>query len=79
MLENLPPRARLALLARCDGHWKQVLYFLECLLHMQGHSAPTGACSNVSAGFFSLHLLANLAPFLASVSVEQASVCSAKL
>jgi hypothetical protein len=56
-----------------------VLYFLECLLHMQGHSAPTGACSNVSAGFFSLHLLANLAPFLASVSVEQASVCSAKL
>jgi hypothetical protein len=34
VFENLPPRACLALLTRCDGHWKQVLYFLECLLHM---------------------------------------------
>jgi hypothetical protein len=64
VFENLPPRARLALLARCDGHWKQVLYFLECLLHMPGRSVPDGARSNVSAGFFSLQLLANLAPFL---------------
>jgi hypothetical protein len=64
VFENLPPCARLALLARCDGHWKQVLYFLECLLLMPGRSAPAGARSNVSAGFFSLQLLANLAPFL---------------
>jgi hypothetical protein len=60
VFENLPPRARLVLLARCDGHWKQVLYFLECLMRMLGRSAPAGACSNVSAGFFSLQLLANL-------------------
>jgi hypothetical protein len=64
VFENLPPRARLALLARCDGHWKQVLYFLECLLRMRGHSAAAGAHSNVSAGVFSLRLLANLAPCL---------------
>jgi hypothetical protein len=74
VFENLPPRARLALLARCNGHWKQVLYFLECLLHMRGHSAPSSACSNVSAGFFSLQFLANLVPFfLASVFVEHLS------
>jgi hypothetical protein len=64
VFENLPPRARLALLARCDGHWKQVLYFLECLLRMRGHSAAAGAHSNVSAGVFSLRLLADLVPFL---------------
>ena len=34
MFENLPPCACLALLKRCNGHWKQVLYFLECLLLM---------------------------------------------
>jgi hypothetical protein len=64
VFENLPPRARLALLARCDGRWKQVLYFLEGLLRMRGHSASAGARSNVSAGFFSLQLPANLVPFL---------------
>jgi hypothetical protein len=64
VFENLPPRARLALLTRCDGHWKQVLYFLECLLLMWGHSAPAGSCSNVSPRFFSLQFLANLVPFL---------------
>jgi hypothetical protein len=64
VFENLPPHARLALLARCDGHWKQVLYFLECMLRMQGRSAPAGTHSNVSAGFFSLQFLANLVPFL---------------
>ena len=63
MFENLPSCAHLVLLARCNGHWKQVLYFLGCLLHMGGHSALVGACSNVSVGFFSLQLLANLAPF----------------
>jgi hypothetical protein len=64
VFENLPPWARLALLARCDGHWKQVLYFLECLLRMRGHSAPADACSNVSASCFSLQFRGNLAPFL---------------
>jgi hypothetical protein len=67
VFENFPPHARLALLARCDGHWKQVMYFLECLLRMPGCSAPAGACSNVSASFFSLQFLANLAPFLWSL------------
>jgi hypothetical protein len=78
MFENLPLRARLALLARCDGHWKQVLYFLECLQHMQGHSAPAGASSNVSAGFFSLQFLANLAPFF-GLCYNGVSVCGAEL
>jgi hypothetical protein len=54
----------LALLERCDGDWIQVWYFLDCLLCMRGHSALAGAHSNVSAGFFSLQLLSNLAPFL---------------
>jgi hypothetical protein len=63
MFKNLPPRARLVLLARCGGHWKQVLNFLKCLLHILGHSTPAGTYSNVSAGFFSLQLLANFAPF----------------
>jgi hypothetical protein len=57
VFENLPPHARLALLARCDGQWKQVLYFLECLLRMRGHSALASARSNVTAGFFSLQFL----------------------
>jgi hypothetical protein len=75
MFEDLPPHASLALLARCDGHWKQVLYFLEWLLRMLGHSTPAGGCSNVSAGFFSLQFLANFAPFFfASVLVERLSV-----
>jgi hypothetical protein len=64
VFQNLPPRARLALLTRCDGHWKQVLYFLECLLCMPRRSAPTGARSNVSAGFSSLQFLSNLVLFL---------------
>jgi hypothetical protein len=64
VFEDLPPRAHLALLARCDGHWKQVLYFLECLPHMPGCSTLAGARSNVSASFFFLQFLANLAPFL---------------
>jgi hypothetical protein len=74
VFENLPPSARLALLGRCDGHWKQVLNFLECLMRMWGCSALAGACSNVSAGFFSLQLLANLAPFFVSILVERLSV-----
>jgi hypothetical protein len=78
VFENLPPRARLALLARCDGHWKQVLYFLECLLHMRGPSAPAGARSNVSAGFFSLQFLTNLACFL-GFCFNGVSVYSAEL
>jgi hypothetical protein len=78
VFENLPPHARLALLTRCHGHWKQVLYFLECLLHMQGRSAPAGARSNVSAGFFFLQLLANLAPFL-GLYFRGASDCGAEL
>jgi hypothetical protein len=78
VFENLPPCACLALLARCDGHWKQVLYFLECLLHMRGHSAPAGARSNVSVGFISLQLLANLAPFL-GLCFSGASVYGAEL
>jgi hypothetical protein len=78
VFENLPPHARLALLARCDGHWKQVLYFLEYLLCMRGCSAPAGARSNVSASFFSLQFLANLAPFLGLCS-SGASVCVAEL
>jgi hypothetical protein len=64
VFENLPPCARLALLARCDGHWKHVLYFLECMLRMRGHYAPAGSRSNVSAAFFSLQFLDNLVPFL---------------
>jgi hypothetical protein len=78
VFENLPPHACLALLARCDGHWKQVLYFLECLLHMWGHSTPAGTCSNVSAGCFSLQFLGNLAPFL-SLCLSGRSVCGAEL
>jgi hypothetical protein len=78
VFENLPPRARLVLLARCDGHWKQVLYFMECLLCMPGRSAPAGALSNVSAGFFSLEFLAILAPFL-GLSFSGASVCGVEL
>jgi hypothetical protein len=78
VFENLPPHARLALLARCDGHWKQVLYFLECLLGMRGHSAPAGACSNVSVGFFSLQFPANLAPFL-GLCFSGASTCGVEL
>jgi hypothetical protein len=75
VFENLPPRARLALLVRCDGHWKQVLYFLECLLLMRGHSAPTGSRSNVSAGFFSLQLLPLIWHlFLVRVLVEHLSM-----
>jgi hypothetical protein len=77
VFENLPPRARLALLARYDGHWKQVLYFLECLLRMRRHSAPAGACSNISAGFFSLQL-ANLVPFF-GLCFSGAFVSSAEL
>ena len=64
VFENLPPCACLALLTRCDGRWKQVLHFLECLLRMRRCSAPASARSNVSVGFFSLLLLANLVPFL---------------
>jgi hypothetical protein len=78
VFENLPPHARLALLARCNGYWKQVLYFLECLLRMRGHSAPAGARSNVSAGFFFLQLLADLAPIL-GIYFSGASVCGAEL
>jgi hypothetical protein len=78
VFENLLPCARLALLKRCNGHWKQVLYFLECLLLMQGHSAPASARSNVSAGFFFLQFLANLAPFL-GLCFSGASVCGAEL
>jgi hypothetical protein len=78
MFESLPPRARLALLARCDGHWKQVLYFLEGLLRMRGHSAVAGARSNISAGVFSLQLLANLAPCL-GLYFSGASVCGTEL
>jgi hypothetical protein len=78
VFENLPPHARLALLMRSDGHWKQVLYFLECLLRMLGHSAPAGARSNVSAGFFSLQFLADLAPFL-GLCLSGASVCGVEL
>jgi hypothetical protein len=78
VFENLPPSAHLVLLARCDGHWKQVLYFLECLLRMRGRSAPTDAPSNVSAGFFSLQFLANLAPFFGLYS-SGAFVCGAEL
>jgi hypothetical protein len=78
VFENLPPRAHLALLARCDGHWKQVLYFLECLLLMRGRSAPANDHSNVSAGFFSLQFLPNLAPFL-GLCFSGASVCDAEL
>ena len=66
----LPPHARSALLARCNGHWKQVLYFLECLLRMPGPSAPANTHSKVSACFFSLQFLTNLVPFLDSVLVE---------
>jgi hypothetical protein len=40
------------------------LYFLECLPHMPGCSTLAGARSNVSASFFFLQFLANLAPFL---------------
>jgi hypothetical protein len=55
-----------------------VLYFLECLLRMRGHSTPAGACSNVSANFFSLQFLANLGPFL-GLCFSGASVCGAEL
>jgi hypothetical protein len=78
VFENLPPRARLALLARCDGHWKQVLYFLECLLLMRGRSAPAGDRSNVSAGFIFLQLLAYLAHIL-GLCFSGASVFGAEL
>jgi hypothetical protein len=78
VFENLPSRARLALLARCDGHWKLVLHFLECLQCMRGCSTPAGARSNVSAGFFSRPLLANLVfiwrLFLVFILVEHLSV-----
>jgi hypothetical protein len=78
VFENLPPRARLALLERCDGHWKQVLYFLECLLHVSGRSAPAGTRSNVSAGFITLQFLADLVPYLC-LCFSGASICGAKL
>jgi hypothetical protein len=78
VFENLSPRAHLALLARCNGHLKQVLYFLECLLCMLGRSAAVDAHSNVSAGFFSLQFLANLAPFL-GLRFSGASVCGVEL
>ena len=68
----------MVLLARCDGHWKQVLYFLQCLLHTPGRSAPTCARSNVSAGCFCLQLLDNLAPFWVSVSVEGLSLVQSR-
>jgi hypothetical protein len=75
VFEILPSCARLALLVRCDGHWKQVLYFLECLLLMWGHSAPAGSRSNVSACFFSLQLLPLIWHlFLVRVLVEHLSM-----
>jgi hypothetical protein len=55
-----------------------VLYFLECLLRMRGHSALVDAHSNVSVGFFSLRFLANLAPFL-GLCFSGASICGAEL
>jgi hypothetical protein len=55
-----------------------VLYFLECLLHMPRRSAPTGACNNVSVGFFSLQFLVNLAPF-PGLCFSGGSICGVEL
>jgi hypothetical protein len=45
---------------------------------MPGRSAPAGARSNVSVGFFSLQFLADLVPFL-GLCFSGASICGAKL
>jgi hypothetical protein len=55
-----------------------VLYFLECLLRMRGHSTPAGAHSNVSAGFFYLQFLTDLVPFF-GLYFSGASMCGAEL
>uniref|UniRef100_A0A7I4D5J0 RCC1-like domain-containing protein n=1 Tax=Physcomitrium patens TaxID=3218 RepID=A0A7I4D5J0_PHYPA len=38
VFENFPPRARLELLARCEGNWKLVLHFLNSLQRSSGLS-----------------------------------------
>jgi hypothetical protein len=55
-----------------------MLYFLEHLLHMPGRFALAGAHSNVSASFFSLQLLANLALFFC-LYFSGVPVCGAEL
>ncbi|KAG0591247.1 hypothetical protein KC19_1G161100 [Ceratodon purpureus] len=57
LFESLDSSARLQLLARCEGNWKLVLHFLECLERSSGRVTEANAGKKVLTAGGKLHTL----------------------